>query len=111
MARYEHLPIYKKAMDLAIHVEIYHDCTENYVYRGPPGAYARVPAHKTLAGVPKNKGLPIGNLNSQFFANVYLDGFDQFVKHTLKCQHYIRYCDDSYCCRMIRNNCANRANA
>ena len=75
-------------------VLIYHDCTENYVYRGPPGAYARIPPHKTLTGVPKNKGLPIGNLNSQFFANVYLDGFDQFVKHTLKCRHYIRYCDD-----------------
>ena len=44
--------------------------------------------------MPKNKGLPIGNLNSQFFANVYLDGFDHFVKHTLKCRHYIRYCDD-----------------
>jgi hypothetical protein len=44
--------------------------------------------------VPKNKGLPIENLNSQFFANVYLDGFDQFLKHTLKCRHYIRYSDD-----------------
>jgi RNA-directed DNA polymerase len=37
---------------------------------------------------------PIGNLNSQFFANVYLTGFDHFVKHTLKCRHYLRYCDD-----------------
>ena len=53
-----------------------------------------MPPHKTLTGVPKNKGLPIGNLNSQFFANVYLDGFDHYVKHTLKCRHYIRYCDD-----------------
>ena len=75
-------------------VLIYHDCTEDYVYRGAPGAHARIPPHKTLTGVPKNKGLPIGNLNSQFFANVYLDAFDQFVKHTLKCRHYIRYCDD-----------------
>ena len=44
--------------------------------------------------MPKNKGLPIGNLNSQFFANVYLDAFDQFVKHELKCRHYLHYCDD-----------------
>ena len=42
---------------------------------------------------PKGKGLPIGNLNSQFFANVYLNSLDQFVKHTLKCRHYLRYCD------------------
>jgi hypothetical protein len=56
--------------------------------------HAYVPPHKTLFGAPKNKGLPIGNLNSQFFANVYLTGFDHFVKHTLKCRHYLRYCDD-----------------
>jgi hypothetical protein len=39
-------------------------------------------------------GLPIGNLNSQFFANVYLNALDQFVKHDLKAHHYLRYCDD-----------------
>jgi hypothetical protein len=39
-------------------------------------------------------GLPIGNLTSQFFANVYLNELDQFVKHTLKVQHYLRYVDD-----------------
>ena len=35
-----------------------------------------------------------GNLTSQFFANVYLDALDQFVKHQLKARFYIRYCDD-----------------
>ncbi len=40
------------------------------------------------------KGMPLGNLTSQFFANVYLDELDQFVKHTLKAQYYIRYVDD-----------------
>lgn len=39
-------------------------------------------------------GLPIGNLTSQFFANVYLNGFDHFVKQTLGFRHYIRYMDD-----------------
>lgn len=39
-------------------------------------------------------GLPLGNLTSQLFANVYLNEFDQFVKHRLKVKHYIRYCDD-----------------
>ena len=75
-------------------VLIYHDCTLDYVYKGPAGMVARVPPHKTLFGAPKNKGLPIGNLNSQFFANVYLAGFDHFVKHALKCCYYVRYCDD-----------------
>ena len=38
--------------------------------------------------------MPLGNLTSQFFANVYLNELDYFVKHTLKAKHYIRYVDD-----------------
>lgn len=40
------------------------------------------------------KGLPIGNLTSQFFANLYLNELDYFVKETLKARYYIRYMDD-----------------
>jgi retron-type reverse transcriptase len=40
------------------------------------------------------KGLPIGNLTSQFWANVYLNPFDHFVKRELKCPGYVRYVDD-----------------
>lgn len=40
------------------------------------------------------KGMPIGNLTSQFFANVYLNELDQFVKHKLKVGYYLRYVDD-----------------
>ena len=75
-------------------VLIFHDCTGNYIFRGDPGMLARIPPHKTLFGAPEGKGLPIGNLNSQFFANVYLNSLDQFVKHHLKCRQYLRYCDD-----------------
>jgi len=39
-------------------------------------------------------GLPIGNLTSQFFANVYLDIFDHFIKERLRVKYYIRYMDD-----------------
>lgn len=38
--------------------------------------------------------MPLGNLTSQFFANVYLNELDQFVKHKLKAKYYIRYVDD-----------------
>lgn len=38
--------------------------------------------------------MPLGNLTSQFFANVYLNELDYFVKHTLKAKYYIRYVDD-----------------
>ena len=45
---------------------------------------------------PQNahKGLPIGNLTSQLFANIYMNEFDQYMKHRLKVKHYIRYTDD-----------------
>lgn len=41
-----------------------------------------------------NKGLPIGNLTSQYFANLYLAYIDRYAKHTLKIKRYIRYMDD-----------------
>ena len=46
--------------------------------------------HSTREGV----GLPLGNLTSQLLVNIYMNEFDQFVKHKLKVKHYIRYADD-----------------
>lgn len=42
----------------------------------------------------RKRGLPIGNLTSQFFANVYLNPLDHFVKHALRVKGYVRYLDD-----------------
>jgi len=42
----------------------------------------------------KGKGMPLGNYTSQFFANVYLNELDYFIKHELKVKYYIRYVDD-----------------
>jgi hypothetical protein len=47
-----------------------------------------------LFAVNRPRGLPIGNLTSQFWANVYLDPLDHFVKRTLRCPGYVRYVDD-----------------
>lgn len=44
--------------------------------------------------VGKEKGIPLGNLTSQVFANIYLNELDQFVKHKLKAKYYLRYADD-----------------
>jgi len=51
------------------------------------------PGDDLLAAV-RPRGLPIGNQTSQFWANVYLHELDQFVKQTLRCAAYLRYCDD-----------------
>jgi retron-type reverse transcriptase len=47
-----------------------------------------------LFAVNRRRGLPIGNLTSQFWANVYMNELDQFVKHRLRCKGYVRYVDD-----------------
>ena len=47
-----------------------------------------------LFAVDRPRGLPIGNLTSQFWANVYLDRLDHFVKRDLKCPSYLRFVDD-----------------
>ncbi|MEM9089864.1 MAG: RNA-directed DNA polymerase [Cyanobacteria bacterium P01_F01_bin.53] len=52
------------------------------------------PGDTLLTPLNRRKGLPIGNLTSQFFANIYLNGFDHFVKETLKAPKYLRYVDD-----------------
>ena len=52
--------------------------------------------NKSLFHTPDGCGLPIGNLTSQLFSNVYLNELDQYCKRTLGCKHYGRYVDDAY---------------
>jgi retron-type reverse transcriptase len=52
------------------------------------------PDDNLITPVERRRGLPIGNLTSQFFANVYLNGFDHFIKENLKAKKYLRYVDD-----------------
>lgn len=64
------------------------------------GSNPQEPVHRHFPGddlftpLERRRGIPIGNLTSQFFANVYLDGLDHYAKETLGCRQYIRYVDD-----------------
>lgn len=49
---------------------------------------------KSFESTGPGKGLPLGNLTSQLLVNVYMNEFDQYVKHVLRVKHYIRYADD-----------------
>lgn len=71
-----------------------HDPRVDVDVRGSAELLARVPAHKSLFNAPEATGLPIGNLSSQFFANVHLNDLDQFIKHQVGARHYTRYVDD-----------------
>ena len=53
------------------------------------------------------KGLPLGNVISQLFANIYMNKFDQFIKHVLKEKYYIRYSDDFVILHQDRNHLRN----
>jgi RNA-directed DNA polymerase len=74
---------------------ILHKDPKNDVFiKSPKSLLAKVPHHKSLLNAPKGFGLPIGNLSSQFFANIYLNELDQYAKHELKLKYYARYVDD-----------------
>lgn len=56
------------------------------------------PEDNLLTPLERRKGLPIGNLTSQFFANFYLNNFDHFLKEQMHVKKYVRYVDDFACC-------------
>jgi RNA-directed DNA polymerase len=59
-----------------------------------PPVIEHFPGDDLLTPVQRRRGLPIGNLTSQFFANMYLSPFDHFVKRRLKLKPYLRFVDD-----------------
>jgi len=71
---------------------IYHDPTKNYFFKGDERLKILIPKEKSLF-YSNGKGLPIGNLTSQFFANAYLDQLDKYI-YSLGHKYYVRYVDD-----------------
>lgn len=76
------------------HQVLFHDPRVNVFVQGDPKRLALIPRHKSLFNQDAAHGLPIGNLSSQFFANIYMNVLDQHVKHVVGARHYVRYVDD-----------------
>lgn len=72
------------------------DCTHNCIYISKKEEYIGLAKSKMLSSTPPHCGLPIGNLTSQLFSNVYLNLLDHYVKQVLKFKHYGRYVDDAF---------------
>lgn len=89
------LPKHRLVEQLLAKVILY-DPLQNCEIRDPKGIYALLPRSKSLRYAPEGIGLPIGNLTSQMFSNLYMNCFDQWVKRYLKVKHYGRYVDDSF---------------
>lgn len=71
------------------------DPLENCVVVGSPDNWIGLDPAKSMLNLLEGLGLPIGNLTSQLFSNVYMNIFDQFMKRELHCKFYGRYVDDS----------------
>ena len=71
------------------------DPMENCIIVGDESDWDGIDHAKCMRFVEKGLALPIGNLTSQLYSNVYMNVFDQFVKRDILCRHYGRYVDDS----------------
>jgi hypothetical protein len=75
--------------------------TKNAIVKGKKADWKSLPASKSLFSSKPNCGLPIGNLTSQLFSNIYLHIFDFFIKKECAIQYYGRYVDDFF---IVHNN-------
>ncbi len=73
---------------------IYNDPTQNGIFKWKQSDYDWLPKTKSLFYTSENCGLPIWNLTSQLFSNIYLNDFDHYIKDKLKIRYYWRYVDD-----------------
>jgi retron-type reverse transcriptase len=75
---------------------IFIDPKDGCIFKTARSSWDGLPPSKSLFHSPKDCGLPIGNLTSQLFSNVYLHELDKFIEYRLGCKHYGRYVDDFY---------------
>ena len=84
----------KARLLILCHKILINNPTKNCYIKGGRENWKGLPPDKSLFHSAPFCGLPIGNLTSQIFANVYLNTFDHFIKHDLKQRYYGRYVDD-----------------
>ncbi len=75
---------------------IYKDPTKDCIMKCTPYEWSGIPKSKSLFATDELIGLPIGDLTSQLFSNIYLSTLDDYVKKELKVKHYGRYVDDFF---------------
>jgi hypothetical protein len=88
------LGISRETLIYLIRQTIFNNVAENCRIKGSKSDRDGLPPSKSLFNYPSNTGLPIGNLTSQVFGNVYMNDFDHFVNKEMKVKYYGRYVDD-----------------
>lgn len=84
----------KETIQYLIEQVIFSNPVDQCIINGNRDLWRFVPHNKSLFHSPANCGLPIGNLTSQIFGNIYLNEFDHWVREELKISYYGRYVDD-----------------
>jgi len=88
------LGISRETLLYLIKQTIFNNVSKNCCIKGSKLNWEGLPYSKSLFNYPSYKGLPIGNLTSQVFGNVYMNDLDHFIKKDLKLKYYGRYVDD-----------------
>lgn len=83
-------------IDFLLRQIIFRDVTKDCEIRGSKSDWEGLPPSKSLLKAAPGIGLPIGDLTSQLFSNIYLSLLDDYVKRVLRCKYYGRYVDDFY---------------
>ncbi len=84
----------RELIDYLLRRIIYTHAADNCIIKCSKAEWKGLPNTKSLFHTRSDCGLPIGNLTSQVFGNIFLNDLDQFVKHKLKLRYYGRYVDD-----------------
>lgn len=90
--------------DFLLRKVIFRDPIADCEIRGCESDWFGLPPSKSLRLAPSGVGLPIGDLTSQLFSNIYLGQLDEYAKRVLHCKHYGRYVDDFYIVHESRNH-------
>lgn len=75
---------------------ILYNPTKGCIFKSQKSEWIGLPASKSLFEMEEDYGLPIGNLTSKLFSNIFMNKLDQYIKRELHCKHYGRYVDDFY---------------
>jgi len=90
------IPFDAGMVDFLLQKTIFRNPADNCMIKGSRSDWDGLPANKSLFYAAEGCGLPIGNLTSQLFGNVFLNDFDHWMKQGMGFSHYGRYVDDFF---------------
>jgi len=90
------MPFDAGRVDFLLQKTIFRNPADNCMIKGSRSDWNGLPANKSLFYAAEGCGLPIGNLSSQLFGNVFLNDFDHWMKQSMGFSHYGRYVDDFF---------------